>query len=29
MGLTSAYGSADFYGGAFVIRESVKQRVTS
>jgi len=28
MGLTSAHGSADFYGGAFVIREPKSQRVT-
>ena len=28
MGLTSAYGIADFYGGVFVIRESVKEHVT-
>lgn len=28
MGLTSANGSADFHGGAFVIREPAKQRVT-
>jgi hypothetical protein len=28
MGLTSAFGAADFFGGVFVIRESVRERVT-